>query len=125
MAKILIVDDEEDIVSALSIRLKAAGYEVVAAFDGLEGLEKSRSENPDVILLDVMLPKLNGFKVCRMLKFDEKYKHIPIIFVTAKFSEEDKRQGKEVCADAYIVKPFNPKELLEKISEVLAKQKRE
>ncbi|OGC07604.1 hypothetical protein A2230_02290 [candidate division WOR-1 bacterium RIFOXYA2_FULL_36_21] len=125
MAKILIVDDEEDIVSALSIRLKAAGYDVIFAYDGMEGLEKARLERPDLILLDIMLPKLDGYKVCRILKFDEKFKHIPIIMITAKFGEDNKKMGGCVGADAYILKPFDPKELMSKIEEVLVKKKEE
>ena len=105
MAKILIVDDEEDIVSALSIRLKAAGYDVIFAYDGME--------------------ELDGYKVCRILKFDEKFKHIPIIMITAKFGEDNKKMGGCVGADAYILKPFDPKELMSKIEEVLVKKKEE
>jgi DNA-binding response OmpR family regulator len=119
--KILIVDDERDIATALSIRLKASGYEVIIANDGLSGLDMARKQNPDLLLLDVMLPKLDGFKLCRILKFDEKYKHIPVIMITAKVSENDKKIGGEVGADAYITKPFVPEELLSKIREILSK----
>ncbi|MBI5701641.1 response regulator [Candidatus Saganbacteria bacterium] len=123
MAKILIIEDEKDTVSALSIRLKASGYEVLAAYDGIEGLDMARNEHPDAILLDIMLPKLDGYKVSRMLKFDEKYKSIPIIIVTAKSDESQRRMGAEVGADAYIAKPFNPEELMNKLKEVLAQKK--
>jgi|SRR3989339_1294647 len=122
MKKVLLVDDEEDIVGALTIRLKASGYDVISASNGMEGLEKARSEKPDVILLDIMLPKLDGYKVCRILKFDEKFKNIPIIMVTGKFGEENRKLGMDVGADAYILKPFNPKELMAKIEEVLTKK---
>jgi two-component system alkaline phosphatase synthesis response regulator PhoP len=121
--KILIVDDEEDIVTALSIRLKATGYEVITAFDGMAALSKARDEQPNLILLDIMLPKLDGYKVCRMLKFDEKYRHIPIIMITAKVADANKKMGEEMGADSYIIKPFNPEELMSKIKELLSKNK--
>jgi len=121
--KILVVDDEEDIVAALSIRLKAMGYDVIFAYDGMTGLSKARDESPNLILLDVMLPKIDGYKVCRMLKFDEKYRHIPVIMITAKVSDSNRKMGEEMGADAYIVKPFNPEELMSKIKELLAKNK--
>lgn len=120
--KILIIDDEEDIVSALSIRLKALGYDVITAYDGMSGLSKSREEKPDLILLDIMLPKLDGYKVCRILKFDEKYRHIPIIMITAKSGELNKKMGEEVGADCYITKPFNSDELTKEISRLLKKE---
>lgn len=124
MAKILIVDDEPDIVTALGIRLKSAGYEVIAAADGMEGLDAARKQNPDLILLDIMLPKLDGYKVCRILKFDENYRHIPIIMITAKVTDINKKMGEEVGADCYITKPFNPEELMSKIKETLEKSKK-
>ena len=79
----------------------------------------ARKEKPDLILLDLMLPKLYGYKLCRMLKFDEKYKHIPIVVFTARAQESDKKLGFEVGADAYITKPFKAETLLEKIREIL------
>ncbi|MFA4967486.1 MAG: response regulator [Candidatus Margulisiibacteriota bacterium] len=122
--KILIVDDEEDIVAALSIRLKALGYDIIMAYDGMTALSKAREEKPDLILLDIMLPKLDGYKVCRILKFDEKFRHIPIIMVTAKGAESNIKMGAEVGADAYITKPFSPDELMKKINELLKKEKK-
>lgn len=117
--KILIVDDESDLVEMISIRLEANNYQVVAAYDGQQALEKVRTEKPDLIVLDIMIPKLDGYKVCRMLKFDEKYKHIPIILFSARAQESDKLLGEQVGADAYITKPFEPKTLLDKIQELL------
>ena len=117
--RILVVDDEIDLVEMLSIRLEANDYEVFAAYDGQEGLDKARTLKPDLIILDLMLPKLDGFKVCRMLKFDEKYKQIPIILFTARAQESDIKLGKEVGADAYVTKPFEPDILLGKIAEFL------
>ncbi len=118
-AKILVVDDEKDLVETLSFRLEANDYEVLKAHDGQDGLNKARSEKPDLIILDLMLPKMDGYKVCRMLKFDAKYKKIPIIMFTARAQESDKKIGMEVGADAYITKPFEPQALLSKIQELL------
>lgn len=117
--RILLVDDEEDLRKMLRFRLESMDYDVSEAEDGQEGLDKARSNMPDLILLDLMLPKLDGFKVCRILKFDAKYKDIPIIMFTAKAQEEDKDAGRDVCADAYITKPFEPAVLVSKIKELL------
>jgi len=120
--KILIVDDEAQLVEMVKMRLEASGYEIISAHDGQEGLDKAKKEKPDLIILDLMLPKIDGYKVCRMLKFDEKYKKIPIILFSARAQEEDKKMGEEVGADTYITKPFDPKVLLGKIQELLNKQ---
>lgn len=117
--RILLVDDEEDLRKMLAFRLEAVDYEVLQAVDGQEGLNKTRADKPDLIILDLMLPKLDGFKVCRMLKFDQKYKHIPVIMFTARAQKSDEELGKEMGADAYITKPFEPKALLEKMKELL------
>jgi two-component system, OmpR family, alkaline phosphatase synthesis response regulator PhoP len=117
--KILVVDDEIELRLGVVIRLKAAGFEVLTASDGLEGLEKARKEEPDLILLDLMLPKMDGYKVCRMLKFDAKYKNIPIIMLTARAQDTDKSLGGEAGANAYITKPADHQELLDKIKELL------
>jgi DNA-binding response OmpR family regulator len=117
--KILVVDDEKDLVELVSVQLEAHGFEIVTGYDGQEALDKARFEKPDLIILDIMLPKIDGYKVCRMLKFDEKYKHIPIIMFTAKSMEEDRKMGMEVGADVYITKPFEPQFLLSTIKELL------
>ena len=117
--RILLVDDEKDLVETVTFRLEATGYEVIKAYDGQEALDKAKKEKPNLIILDLMLPKMDGYKVCRMLKFDEKYKHIPIILFTARAQEEDKKLGEEVGADAYITKPFEPEALLGKIKELI------
>ena len=117
--KILLVDDERDMVYAVKMQLEADGFRVLTAPDGQEGLDKARKEKPDLIILDLMLPKIDGYKVCRMLKFDEKYKGIPIIIYTARAQEADEKLGYEVGADAYLTKPFDPKKLLAKINELL------
>ncbi len=117
--KILLVDDEQDMVYAVKMQLEASGFKVLTAQDGQEGLDKARAEKPDLIILDLMLPMIDGYKVCRMLKFDEKYKNIPVIIYTARAQEADEKLGYEVGADAYMTKPFDPKKLLAKINELL------
>ena len=120
MKKILIVDDEKDIVETLAFMLKTKGFECICAYDGEEGLSLAKSSNPDLIILDVMMPKINGYKICRLLKFDNKYKNIPIIMITARSQDEDKIIGEETGADEYITKPFEFSEVLEKINKYLA-----
>ena len=117
--KILLVDDERDMVFAVKLQLEADGFDVLTAADGQEALDKARRENPDLIILDLMLPKMDGYKVCRMLKFDRKYKKIPIIIFTARIQQSDEKLGYEVGADVYLTKPFEPKALLAKIQELL------
>ena len=118
--KILLVDDEEDLVETISMRLEANNYDVISAYDGQEGLKKAREEKPDLIILDIMLPKLDGYQVCRMLKFDRTLNKIPIIMLTAMGQEEDQKTGVDVKADAYIIKPFDSKVLMDKVKELLA-----
>ena len=119
--RILLVEDEADMVYALTLQLEAINCEVLSAADGQTGLDMARKEKPDLIILDLMLPKMDGYKICRMLKFDEKYKKIPIIMFTARAQDKDKKLGQEVGADAYITKPFDSKDLLDKISALLKK----
>jgi len=119
--RILLIEDETDMVYALTLQLEAIDYEVLSATDGQTGLDMARKENPDLIILDLMLPKMDGYKICRMLKFDERYKKIPIIMFTARVQDQDKKLGQEVGADAYVTKPFDSKELLDKISALLKK----
>lgn len=120
--KILLVEDDLNLVKAITIRLGANNFEVVAATDGEEGLDKARSEKPDLIILDIMLPKMDGFDVCRKLKVDKQYKNIPIIMLTAKFQPNDIKFGKDVGADAYMTKPFDSPALIAKIGELLKKE---
>lgn len=121
--KILIVDDEPGMVDAIRMRLEANNYDVIIARDGGEGLIKARAENPDLVILDVMLPNMDGFMVCRMLKFDEKYSHIPVVMLTARTQDSDAKKGKEVGADAYVKKPFKAEELLKTISNLIDTRK--
>ena len=117
-AKILLVDDDPDFVSATKIVLESK-YQVIVASEGEEGIQKARDEKPDLIILDVLLPKIDGYHVCRMLKYNEQFKSIPVILLTAKAQPEDKKIGEEVKADAYIVKPFQSQELLREISRLI------
>ncbi len=117
--RILLVEDEKDMVYAVTLQLEANGYEVLAAYDGREAFEKAHKEKPDLIILDVMLPKMDGYKVCGLLKKDTRYAKIPIIMFTARVQEGDIKIGKEMGADAYITKPFEPQALLSKIHELL------
>ena len=117
--KILIVDEEIDASTALKVALEAEGYNVIEALDGYEGIRKAKSENPDVILLDIMMPGMDGFEVCQLLKADPASMHIPIIMLTAKGEVDDKVEGLELGADDYVTKPFNLKELKARIRIVL------
>ena len=121
MAKLLVIDDEIQLVEMVKMRLEANGHEVITAKDGQEGLAKAKSENPELIMCDIMMPKMDGYKVCGLLKNDQRYSKIPIILFTARAQEEDTKLGKEVGADAYVTKPFEPPILLAKIDELLKK----
>ncbi len=120
---ILVVDDEVPILDALKVRLEASGYGVLTATNGQEGLDKARSLKPDLIILDVLLPKIDGYEVARLLKFDTKYKEIPIIMLTAKTQESDRKIGEQVRVNEYVTKPFNTKDLMELISKYIGGQK--
>ncbi|MFA5260792.1 MAG: response regulator [Candidatus Omnitrophota bacterium] len=117
--KVLIVDDEKDMVFGLQMMFEANNFEVVAAFDGQDALNKARQIKPDIIILDLMLPKLDGYRVCRLLKFDEKYQKIPVIMLTARTSAEEKKIGMDVGADAYVVKPFDQQVLMAQVRDLL------
>ncbi len=117
--KILLVDDEPQIVELVKMLLEANDYEVLTAYDGQEGLEKARKEKLDLIIIDSMLPKIDGLKVCALLKKDAQYSSIPIIIFSGRANESDMELGQEVGADAYITKSFNKQFLLEKIKELL------
>jgi len=117
--KILIVDDEKDLVATVSFRLESRGYTVAAAYNGMDALEKVKREKPDLIILDLMLPKMDGYRVCALLKKNAHYSAIPIIIFTARAEESDVALTKEAGADAYITKPFDPDVLLAKIKELL------
>lgn len=117
--RILVIEDEPDLVQMVKVRLESNGYEVLVAHDGQEGLRIARTERPDLLILDLMLPKVNGYEVCTMLKQDTRYQKIPIIMFTAKAQEKDEKLGLECGADAYVRKPFDAKELLGQIRALL------
>lgn len=120
MAKrILVVDDENEILMMMEARLQANGYETLSATDGAQALEIAKREKPDLIILDLMIPKMDGYKVCGLLKCDSRYTHIPIMVFTARARENDRKLAEEAGAEAYLSKPFDPKILLEKIREMI------
>ena len=119
--RVLLVDDDEEWIQALKVRFESVGFRVMIANEGMEALHKSRDERPDLIVLDLMLPKLNGYEVCRLLKFDQKFSHIPIILCSARSRQQDMDLGYSVGADAYLTKPFPGNALLLKVDELLAK----
>jgi len=115
-ARILIVDDEPPIVDVLAYNLRRANYEVITAHDGQEALDKARAEQPDLIVLDLMLPGVDGLDVCRELRRE---RDVPIIMLTARDSEIDRVVGLELGADDYVVKPFSVRELMARVKNVL------
>jgi len=117
--RILVVDDEIYIVHILDFSLGMEGYEVITALDGEQALEKARAEKPDLIVLDIMMPKLDGYETCKMLKADASTKDIPVILLSAKGRNVDQKIGFEVGADDYITKPFSPRKLVERINAIL------
>jgi len=119
---ILIVDDNIDTVELLRKRLKAEGYSTVEAYDGEEALKKVQESLPDLIILDVMMPKMDGYEVCQRLKTDERTKFIPIIMLTAKSDVESKVKGLDIGADDYVPKPFDYRELLARVRSLLTKK---
>ena len=119
MKKILIVDDEQDIVESLKFVLESSDYSCYTAFNGEDGLKLAKDLIPDLIILDVMMPKINGYKISRLLKYDSKYKNIPILMITARSQEEDKLIGEETGADEYITKPFDLDNVLKTVDKYL------
>jgi two-component system alkaline phosphatase synthesis response regulator PhoP len=118
--KILLVDDEKDIVEFLSYNLVQEGFKVITAYNGKEALEKI-SEKPDLIILDVMMPKMDGYEVCSKIRSMEEFKNTPIIFLTAKASEQDEVLGLNIGADDFIQKPISPKKLTARVKSNLRK----
>ncbi len=121
--KILVVDDEPDAVELVSFNLKAAGFDVVTAADGAEALKRAKEHQPDLLVLDVMLPEVDGLEVCKIIRRDPSVAHIPIIMLTAKAAEIDRVLGLELGADDYVTKPFSPRELVLRIRKILDRGK--
>lgn len=117
--KILVVDDEQDAIELIEYNLQSAGYRVITATDGMEALQKTRTSIPDLIVLDLMIPELDGVEVCKILRRDPATSNIPIIMVTAKSSELDRVLGLEIGADDYVTKPFSPRELVLRVKKQL------
>lgn len=119
--KILVVEDEESLLKLESILLTSKGYEVRGVQNGLLALEAIAEEKPDLVLLDIMLPEIDGFEVCRRIKSQDETRHIPVIMLTAKKTREDMARGEKVGADWYITKPFKSAMVIETIQRFLAR----
>ena len=117
--KVLVVDDEVYILHILDFSLGAEGYEVITAANGEQALEKAMLEKPDLIVLDVMMPKMDGYETCRKLKTLPETKHIPVLLLTAKGRDVDRKRGFDAGADDYITKPFSPNKLIGRVQEIL------
>jgi two-component system alkaline phosphatase synthesis response regulator PhoP len=117
--KILVVDDEIYIVHILDFSLGMEGYEVITALDGEQALERMKSERPDLVVLDIMMPKLDGYEVCKSIKSNPATKQTPVILLSAKGRNVDQKLGFDVGADDYITKPFSPRKLVERINQLL------
>ncbi|MBW3657145.1 MAG: response regulator [Actinobacteria bacterium] len=117
-AKVLAVDDDPVIQRLLQVNLEMEGYEVALAGDGVEALEQARAFRPDLVLLDIMMPRKNGWQVLAELKEDEDLKHVPVVFLSARAQDDDLQRGTELGAEAYITKPFDPIDLLDLVAEL-------
>ncbi len=122
MARILIAEDERDIRELITFTLEFGGFQVIAAANGQEAVELARQHHPDLIILDVRMPKMTGYEACRVLKSQEETRNIPVVFLSAKGQEAEIRQGMEAGADAYILKPFAPDELLQQVQAILSRR---
>ncbi|MEO0074377.1 MAG: response regulator, partial [candidate division WOR-3 bacterium] len=122
--RILLVEDETNLRELVKARLEQNGYEVLTAADGYEALARVRDDHPDLLILDLMIPKMDGYTVCRMLRFSRS-EPLPIIMFTARSSPDDIRRGLDAGADAYVVKPFEPSALLGKVEELIAARRAE
>lgn len=118
--KILVCDDERHIVRLIQVNLERQGYQVITAFDGKEGLEKVRSEKPDLCVLDVMMPYMDGFEVLKNIRKDPDTENLPVIMLTAKAQDKDVFEGYHYGADMYLTKPFNPMELVTFVKRIAA-----
>lgn len=119
MTKILIAEDERDIRDLITFTLRYNGYEVVAATNGEEALALTRQEKPDLVILDVRMPRLTGYDVCRQIKADPELQHIPVVFLSAKGQESEVQAGMEAGAVDYILKPFSPDQLVSRIASLV------
>lgn len=118
--KILIIEDDRSAARLAQYTIQQAGYDVIIAYDGYEGLEKTLNEHPDLVILDIMLPGLDGYEVCHRLRAEPETITLPILMISAKAREEDRNIGLKVGADDYLAKPVEPSVMLAKIAELLA-----
>jgi DNA-binding response OmpR family regulator len=121
MAKILIAEDEPDIRELVAFTLRFAGYEVVVTSNGADAVQAAGREMPDLILMDVRMPRMTGYDACRIMKADEKLKHIPVVFLSAKGQEAEIQTGLESGAEEYLLKPFAPDQLTDRVRAILSK----
>jgi CheY-like chemotaxis protein len=121
MARILIAEDEPDIRELVAFTLRFAGHEVVVTSNGEEALEKAPRVMPDIILMDVRMPRMTGYDACRAMKADPQLKDIPVVFLSAKGQESEIQTGMEAGAEEYLLKPFAPDQLVERVKVILAK----
>lgn len=119
MAKILIAEDEQDIRDLITFTLRFAGHEVIATIDGEEAYQVAKKIQPDLILLDVRMPRMNGYDACMKIKANDKTQHIPVVFLSAKGQEAEIQAGKDAGATEYIIKPFSPDQLSERVRTIL------
>jgi CheY-like chemotaxis protein len=122
MAKILIADDEQDIRDLLTFTLRFAGHEVIVASNGEEAFKLAQQEKPELALLDVRMPRMNGYEACRHIKADPALKHIPVMFVSAWGQDSEIKMGLDAGAAGYLIKPFEPNMLILKVAELVAKK---
>jgi two-component system alkaline phosphatase synthesis response regulator PhoP len=119
--KILVVDDEKALISLVALHMRTAGYEVLMAHDGWSAIDICKRDKPDLVILDLMLPKLNGWEVCRRLRQDQETKDVAVVMLSARGEVEDKLRGFDVGADDYVTKPFSPRELVARVKRILAR----
>jgi DNA-binding response OmpR family regulator len=115
----LIVDDENEVSRLLEMRLKKEGFDVVTASEGQEALGRVRTERPDLIILDIMMPRVDGYRICSLLKFDDNFKDIPILILSGRVSEEDKQRGLAAGANDYMTTPFQSEDVARRVRELL------
>ena len=121
-ATVLVVDDDPVILKLLEVNFEMEGFQVARASDGAEGLERARAVLPDIVILDVMMPRMTGYEVAKALREDESTAHIPIIFVTARAQSSDVEKGMELGVEDYVTKPFDPLDLIERVNAILARE---
>lgn len=120
--RLLIVEDDPSLQEVFASRLEVNGFDTIIASNGEEALIKAKTENPDLILLDLMIPRIDGFEVCRLLKFDDQYKHIPILIMSALSSQRDREKATKAGADGFFIKPFDLNLLVVKINDLIKKR---